>query len=48
MAWSKSGRPRKDLAESRLTIGVRAIAAKIRNRDYQIPQARPADSSAFS
>lgn len=48
MAWSKSGRPRKDLAESRLTIGVRVIATKIRNREYQIPQARPGDCSAFS
>lgn len=46
MAWSKSGRPRKDLAESRLTIGVRAIAAKIRNRDHQIPQTHPADANS--
>ena len=46
MAWSKSGRPRKDLAESRLTIGVRAIATKILNREYQIPQARPADANS--
>jgi hypothetical protein len=48
MAWSKSGRPRKDLAESSLSIGMRAIATKIPNREGQIPQARPEDCSAFS